>query len=126
MSQNFHDKKPIYKQIKEQIEDQILDGRIKEQERAPSTNELVKFYKVNHLTIAKGVNELVDEEILYKKRGVGMFVTDGARKKLMQGRRQAFADSYVADLLAEAEKLSITKEELIDIISTYQKGRDRS
>jgi GntR family transcriptional regulator len=122
MSTDFHNKKPIFKQIKEQLEDQILDHRLEEGDKAPSTNELVGFYKVNHLTIAKGVNELVDEGILFKKRGVGMFVADGAEEKLIAKRRIAFAEEYVTDLLNEADKLKISEEELIELIKD-RKGR---
>lgn len=123
MSGDFHSKKPIFKQIKEEIEDQILDGRLKEGEKAPSTNELVAFYKVNHLTISKGVSELVEEEILFKKRGVGMFVAEGGKEKLITKRRNVFAEEHIEDLLKEAAKLHITEEELIKLIRE-KKGRN--
>lgn len=116
MNTDFHNKKPIFQQIKEQIEDQIMDGRLKEEEQAPSTTQLVSFYKVNHLTVAKGVNELVEEEILYKKRGVGMFVTSGAKDKLIKKRQKAFGEEYVEELVKEAKKLRMSEEELVRML----------
>ncbi len=118
----FDSDKPIYIQIREKIEDQILTGLLKEGEQAPSTNQLVQFYKVNHITVAKGVNQLVDEGILYKKRGVGMFVAEGAREKLLKQRKEKFLNEYLVKLLEEAEILGITEVELIDFIKRM-KGR---
>lgn len=82
--------KPIYVQIREKIEDQIVDEQLKEGEQAPSTNQLVSFYKINHATVSKGVNQLVEEGILFKKRGIGMFVAEGAREKLIQKEKMLF------------------------------------
>ncbi|MEK5057351.1 GntR family transcriptional regulator [Paenibacillus shunpengii] len=116
MSRGLTDNKPIFQQIKEKIEDQIVNGEIKEHEQIPSTNQLVQFYKINHLTVSKGINLMVDEEIIYKKRGVGMFVAEGAREKLLEGRKGAFADQYILPMLQEAEKLGMTDQELIKLI----------
>lgn len=118
----FDQDKPIYIQIREKIEDQIVNQQLKEGEQAPSTNQLVSFYKINHATVSKGVNQLVEEGILFKKRGIGMFVADGAREKLIQKRKDAFLDNYVVGLVQEAEKLGITTEELFELINKC-KGR---
>ncbi|GEN87851.1 GntR family transcriptional regulator [Oceanobacillus sp. FSL W8-0428] len=122
MSTQFRSDKPIFIQVREQIEDQIVNNQLKEGEQAPSTNQLVQFYKINHATISKGVTQLVDEGILYKKRGVGMFVAEGAKQKLVQKRKQAFMDDYVIGLVQEAEKLRITENEIIDLIKKARKG----
>jgi GntR family transcriptional regulator len=114
--------KPIYLQIREKIEDQILRDILKEGEQAPSTNQLVNFYKVNHQTVAKGVNQLVDEGILYKKRGVGMFVSEGAKETLIKKRKEQFVDNYIIHLIEEAKILGITDEELITLI---KKAKER-
>lgn len=114
--------KSIYIQIKEMIENDILRDILLEEERAPSTNELAKLYAINPATAAKGVNLLVDEGILYKKRGIGMFVTAGAKRKIMEKRKQNFYNDYVKSLLAEAASLGITKNELIDMIRNAQMG----
>ncbi|GEN46370.1 GntR family transcriptional regulator [Alkalibacillus haloalkaliphilus] len=116
MSSAFENDKPIFVQIREIIEDQILDNQLLEHDQAPSTNQLVNFYKVNHLTVAKGVNQLVEEGILYKKRGVGMFVNEGAKEKLVQKRKETFVDDYIKGMIAEAHKLRITEEELFNLI----------
>src|SRR5689334_14455453 len=83
--------RPIFAQIAEQIENSIIDGSLAEDAQVPSTNELAAFHRINPATAAKGVNELVDEGILYKKRGIGMFVSPGAQAKLRDRRRQQFA-----------------------------------
>lgn len=115
--------KPIYVQIREKIEDQIVDEQLKEGEQAPSTNQLVSFYKINHATVSKGVNQLVEEGILFKKRGIGMFVAEGARETLIQKRKDAFLDNFVVGLVQEANKLGISDQELFDLIKKC-KGSD--
>lgn len=82
--------KSIYLQISEMIETDIIRGILLEEEKVPSTNELAKLYAINPATAAKGVNILVDEEILYKKRGIGMFVSSGAKARILEKRRGAF------------------------------------
>lgn len=122
MNKPFEQDKPIYIQIREKIEDQIINHQLKEGEQAPSTNQLVNFYKINHATVSKGVNQLVEEEILYKKRGIGMFVAVGAREKLIQKRKESFIEDYVVKLVHEADKLGITENEMIAFIKNV-KGR---
>lgn len=116
MKNVFNANKPIYIQVREQIEDQIINKQLRENDQAPSTNQLVNFYKINHATVSKGINQLVEEEILYKKRGIGMFVAEGARKKLLAKRRQSFIEDYIVTLVQEAEKLEITDEEILTYI----------
>lgn len=116
MNEILTQEKSIYIQIKEMIENDILRDILLEEERVPSTNELAKLFSINPATAAKGVNLLVDEGTLYKKRGIGMFVTAGAKKKIMEKRKKHFYDDYVKSLLAEAGSLGITKEELISMI----------
>ncbi|GMA09384.1 GntR family transcriptional regulator [Tetragenococcus halophilus subsp. flandriensis] len=125
MSLSFDEQKPIFIQIKEQIEDQIVKKQLVEQDKIPSTTQMVQFYKVNHITISKGINLLVDEEIIYKKRGVGMFVANGARKKLLEQRKSTFADVYVLPMLQEANKLSLTDEEVKHIIHKVREGENQ-
>ncbi|PAV28265.1 GntR family transcriptional regulator [Virgibacillus profundi] len=123
MSKLFNNDKPIFIQVREKIEDQIVNDQLKEKDQAPSTNQLVNFYKINHATVSKGVSQLVDEGILYKKRGVGMFVAEGAKEKLMQQRKDAFVDDYVIGLVQEANKLRISETEIFELIKKV-KGRD--
>ena len=116
MNEHLTDSKSIYLQISEMIETDILRGILLEEEQVPSTNELARQYTINPATAAKGINLLVDEGILYKKRGIGMFVAAGAREKINAKRRKAFVDTHTGKLLAEARSLGITKEGLIAMI----------
>lgn len=116
MQERLTEEKSIYLQISESIETDILRGILLEDEQAPSTNELARRYTINPATAAKGVGVLVDQGILYKKRGIGMFVAAGAREKVLEKRRKAFALNLLAPLLAEARSLGISKEELIAMI----------
>ena len=113
--------RPIFQQIAEQIENDIIAGVLPEESQVPSTNEFAAFHRINPATAGKGVNLLVDTGILYKKRGIGMFVAEGAAR-LVADRRDQFRDQYVAPLLAEAAKLGITREQLAAMI---QKGDAR-
>lgn len=109
--------RPLFVQIAEQIENDILDGTYPEETAVPSTNELAAFLRINPATAGKGLNRLVDSGVLYKRRGIGMFVSAGAKQALMESRRQGFAEEYVAPLMQEARKLGISADELIDIIT---------
>ncbi|HIW53716.1 MAG TPA: GntR family transcriptional regulator [Candidatus Ruthenibacterium merdigallinarum] len=116
MNGNFNDASAIYLQIAAMLEDDILRGVLREEEQAPSTNELARAYSINPATAAKGLNLLVDEGILYKKRGIGMFVASDSRKKIIEKRKDAFYETYVKSLVREAGALGITREELADMI----------
>ena len=106
----------LFLQIAEQIEDSIVDGSLPEETQAPSTNELAAFHRINPATAAKGVNLLVESGILYKRRGVGMFVAPGARDALLARRRAAFAESYVRPLLIEAARLGLGASDVAELI----------
>ena len=122
MSYQFNDKDPIYIQIKKRLEDQIVNQELTENDQIPSTTEMVNFYQVNHITVSKGVNLLVDEGIIYKKRGIGMFVAEGAREKLLEKRRGDFIDRYIVPMLKEADKLDIDTEELKEMIKAAKES----
>ena len=110
------DDKPIYLQIKEYIEDSIMDDVMKAGERVPSTNELAKHYQINPATARQGMNELVSANILQIKRGVGMFVTDEAKGILIEERQQTFYENYIIPMQKEAKKLQITNEQLYSML----------
>lgn len=112
----FDSGRPIFEQIAEQLERQIIDGSLAEEAQVPSTNELAAFHAINPATAAKGINALVADQILYKKRGIGMFVSTGAREKLRGRRRDEFAREYIDPLLAQAARLGIDREHLIVLI----------
>ena len=106
----------IYLQIARMLEDDILRGVYREEEQVPSTNELSRVYHINPATAAKGLNLLVDEGILYKKRGIGMFVAAGSKQKIIQKRKDSFFETYVRSLVDEARTLAIGKGELMAMI----------
>ncbi|MCZ2858647.1 GntR family transcriptional regulator [Blastococcus sp. VKM Ac-2987] len=114
---------PIFRQVAALIENAIVDGSLDEESQAPSSNELAAFHRINPATAAKGLNQLVTDGVLYKRRGVGMFVATGAREQLLKRRRSEFADLYVRPLLAEAQKLGISVRELTTMIDRWEDPR---
>ena len=108
--------KPLFLQFSEQLEDNILKGIFEEETQIPSTTEVAITFKINPATANRGVNLLVDEGIIYKKRGIGMFVNTGAREKIVAKRKNSFYESYILSLLKEAQNLNITKAEIIALI----------
>ena len=120
MNELLSQDKSIYLQLSEMIETDILRGILLEEERGPSTNELAKLYTINPATAAKGINLLVDEGILYKKRGIGMFVAKGAKEQIINKRKDAFYENYVKGLLEEAESLGISSDQLIEMIRAHE------
>ena len=108
--------KPIFIQIAEQLEDSIFTGIYPEETKIPSTNEISVLLNINPHTVLKGMNMLVDQEIIYKKRGLGMYVKTGAVEKIQKKRQGQFYNQYVAALIEEARKLQMSKEDIITLI----------
>jgi len=113
---NFEDERPIFLQIAEQIEDSILSGAFPEETQIPSTTEISINYKINPATALKGINLLVDGGIVYKKRGLGMFVNTGAVKTIRGKRKEEFFENYITKLAGEAKKLGLTQGEIVNMI----------
>ena len=107
---------PLFAQVADRLAGEIADGGLAEGERVPSTNELAAFYRINPATAAKGINVLADNGLIEKRRGIGMFVTQGARARLLARRRAEFTERYVEPLLTEATRLGIDTEELIALV----------
>ncbi|MFD2043406.1 GntR family transcriptional regulator [Ornithinibacillus salinisoli] len=122
MKNALDENRPIFLQIKEQIEDYIINNTILAGQRVPSTNEFAAYYKINPATAAKGINELVAEEILFKRRGVGMFVTENAKDILIEKRKKIFYENFIQPLKEEANKLQIGSDELIEMM---KRGENR-
>lgn len=116
MIHSLNNEKPIFQQIRERIEDAILDGQLQPEDRIPSTNEFAKEYQINPATAGKGVNELVDKGVIYKKRGVGMFVSTDAREILLVERKKSFFQQHIEPLKKEATRLGISNEELQNML----------
>ena len=112
--------RPIFLQIAELIENSIIDGSLAEEGRVPSTNELAAFHRINPATAAKGVNQLVDDGTIHKRRGIGMFVSPGAQARLRARRREQFAQQYLRPLLTEARKLGVSVTDLKTMIDDWQ------
>ncbi|MBO3445318.1 GntR family transcriptional regulator [Clostridium sp. CCUG 7971] len=116
----LNDDEPIFIQIYKTIEDAILTDDIKENEQIPSTTELSKLYNINPATVLKGINILVAKKVLYKKRGIGMFVYEGAKQIIKKSRKEQFKNSFIKNLLQEAKKLEISEDELLDMIKNCE------
>ena len=108
----FTDDSPIFQQLAGLIADDIVAGTYAEESSVPSTYDYAVFYKMSPATAAKGVNVLVEQGVLYKKRGVGMFVSTGARELLLSRRRSEFHEQYIAPLVHEAKKLGFGSVDL--------------
>lgn len=113
---HFSGDKPIYLQIAEQLEDAIFTGVYPEETQVPSTTEIAATERINPATVLKGVNLLVEQSLIYKKRGIGMFVRAGATEQIREKRQREFANQFITPLLKEAEKLGISDAEICKLI----------
>lgn len=123
---NFDEERPIFIQIAEGIEDAILSGAFAEESQIPSITEISVNYRINPATALKGINILVDEGIVYKKRGIGMFVATGAIEKLKEKRKEQFYDNFIRKLVDEARRLDIKKDEVINMLERGFEHEHRS
>lgn len=109
----FDDRSPIYLQIADKIKEDILSGALGEDEQVMSTNQYASFYRINPATAAKGFQQLVEEGVLYKRRGIGMFVSPDARESLRGQRRERFFEEVVDAMIAEARVIGIPLEDIV-------------
>ena len=116
MNIDFNSEKPIFMQIAEGLEDAILAGAFEEEGQIPSITEISVLYKINPATALKGINILVDSGIVYKKRGLGMFVKAGAIQQLKEMRKDKFFENYVSSLIEEAGKLGLKENDIKEMI----------
>jgi DNA-binding transcriptional regulator YhcF (GntR family) len=110
------DDRPIFIQFAVDLENNILKGIYAEESQIPSTTEVAVTLKINPATVNRGVSLLVDEGIIYKKRGIGMFVSPGAKNKIIEKRKKSFYESYIKTLITEAKNLNFTKNEILEMI----------
>lgn len=123
---NLAENLPIYIRINEGIKDAILSGQLQEEKQLPSTTYLSKEYDLNIATVNKAINTLVDEGIVFKKRGIGMFVSRGATQKLIKERRKTYKERYIKATLIEAKRLGYTSEELQALVKeAYEEIKDK-
>ena len=116
MKASLDESQPIFQQIAQMIMDEIIDGRLQEEEKVPSENELSRFYNINRATVRNGLQSLVDAGLIYKQRGIGMFVKKGAKKKLLAERQKKFRADYLLPMLQEAERIGLNSEAVIEMI----------
>ncbi|WP_025027575.1 GntR family transcriptional regulator [Caldalkalibacillus mannanilyticus] len=116
MKISIDENQPIFKQIADIIEDQIINDMYRTDEQILSTTQLTKMLQINPATVVKGINLLVKQGILYKKSGIGMFVSSGAKENILKRRRQDFYRKYVETLLEEAKKIHLTEEDILNMI----------
>ncbi len=116
MEFNFSGEKPLFQQVADQIAEGIFNGAYLEGEQIPSTTEISKSYQINPATVLKGMNLLVERQLIEKKRGIGMFVLPGAQERVRSARKEEFLNKEVLEVVAEAKKLGITAEQLKQLI----------
>jgi DNA-binding transcriptional regulator YhcF (GntR family) len=114
MDREWNDNQPIYRQLRDRVVAMILDGVLKEGDPLPSVRNVAAEYRVNPLTVLKGYQQLVDEQLVESRRGLGMFINSGARTLLLQGERQKFLAEEWPRVSATIQRLGLTPEELLD------------
>jgi GntR family transcriptional regulator len=114
MDREWNDSQPIYRQIRDRIVAMILDGVLNEGDPLPSVRNVAAESRINPITVLKGYQQLVDEQLVEAKRGRGMFVRTGARNLLLQGERQKFLEQQWPRISATIQRLGLTAEELLD------------
>ena len=110
---------PLFRVIAESIETAIIDGSLPEGSQVPSTNELAVFHRINPATAAKGVGQLVADGTIFKRRGIGMFVAEGARARLLARREERFVERFVAPLAAEADLLGLDRLRVVQLVQEH-------
>jgi GntR family transcriptional regulator len=120
MDREWNDSQPIYRQLRDRVVAMILEGILKEGDPLPSVRTVAAEYRVNPLTVLKGYQELVDEELVEKRRGLGMFVKDGAHKLLLRSERQKFLSEEWPKISATIQRLGLTPEALLNGSSSLQ------
>ena len=126
MENEWNDSQPIYRQLRDRVVHMILDGTLKEGDALPSVRTVASDYRVNPLTVLKGYQQLVDESLVEKRRGMGMYVLPGARKSLLKDERQKFIDEEWPIIAAKIQRLGLQPQELLAAIKndTNQSGED--
>ncbi|MBC3876618.1 GntR family transcriptional regulator [Undibacterium sp. FT79W] len=126
MSVNWHDQSPIYRQLKEKVQAMILDGVLKPGDALPSVRQIAADYQINPITVSKAYQELVDESLVEKRRGIGMYVTEGASDKLLATERQRFIEEEWPAMLDRIRRLGIGADELLAQMKRDQTKGDES
>jgi GntR family transcriptional regulator len=123
MEGEWNDRQPIYRQLRDHVVAMILDGVLKEGDPLPSVRNVAAEYRVNPLTVLKGYQELVDEQLVETKRGLGMFVTAGARNRLLQGERQKFLAQEWPRIAETIQRLGVTPKQLLKAAASRRSSK---
>jgi len=121
---NFDPNVPLFLQVKEDIENMILSGAVQEDEKLPSVREMARDYELNPNTVNSAIGELLNADIIYKKRGIGMFVKQGVKEKLLKQRLESFETEEVENLVQQARMLGISEAKLVSLISSRYRRED--
>ena len=124
MQIQWDDSQPIYLQLRDRVQNMILEGNLVEGEALPSVRTVSAEYQLNPITVSKAYQLLVDDQLAVKKRGLGMFVVDGAKEKLLQQERELFLTTELPALLRKLKRLHITKEELLEALDKGESEND--
>jgi GntR family transcriptional regulator len=124
MDSEWNDNQPIYRQLRDRVVASILDGVLKEGDPLPSVRNVAAEYRVNPITVLKGYQQLVDEQLIEKRRGLGMFIQPGARDLLLQGERQKFLAEQWPRVVATIQRLGLTLEELLEGAAAHRLATD--
>ena len=127
MSREWNDSQPIYRQLRDRVVHMILDGVLKEGDSVPSVRNVAAEYRINPLTVLKAYQELADDELVEKRRGLGMFVNTGARDLLLKSERQKFLNEHWQRIHATIQRLGLTPKELLDAAARHsaKTGKDK-
>jgi GntR family transcriptional regulator len=118
MDREWNDSQPIYRQLRDRVVDMILDGVLKDGDPLPSVRNVAAEFRINPLTVLKSYQELVDQELVEKRRGLGMFVKTGARDVLLKAERQKFLTEQWPRIHATIQRLGLTTDELLSAAPT--------
>lgn len=124
MDPNWNDSQPIYRQLRDRVVEMILEGALGDGDALPSVRSVAAEYRLNPLTVLKGYQELVDEGLVEKKRGRGMFIREGAKKKLLLGERELFINEQWPSVVATIRRLGLDMDELIQQAAGQLSGDD--
>jgi GntR family transcriptional regulator len=125
MDREWNDSQPIYRQLRDMVVAMIIDGVLTEGDPLPSVRTVAAEYRVNPLTVLKGYQQLVDEQLVEKRRGLGLFINAGARELLLKGERQKFLTEQWPAISATIRRLGLTPQELLDAAGPSNTGKER-
>ena len=125
MDPNWNDNQPIYRQLRDKVVTMILEGALKDGDSLPSVRSVAADYQLNPLTVMKGYQELVDENLVEKRRGLGMFVRDGAQKKLMFNERDRFLQEEWPKIVQTIERLGLDTRDLLEAVKSQNRGDEK-